>query len=475
MKEKDLYKLFNQVKIEESEFEDIGEEVSEMQKERIKKNLNKKIKGRRNWKIFKYSSTAAAIALASLIGINTVSPSFAESIPLIGSIVQNLNEKRGVYGDYEEYLQIVNKSVEDKGIDVTINEVIADGSRLHIGYTIKSDLKFDNNLWPLDGISHITSDFKINGKDVYANSGMGEYVDDQTYLGSESIDISDLEMAEELNINLKIYNINDIEGSWDFSFTASREEISKETIVFNPDMEIEFQDSTVKVDKVEFSPIGTYIFISGDYKEEREEFSSSIFDYDYWLAYDDKGVELISNGIGSGTSGEVGSRDFHSQMQYGKIDHIPEYLTIVPLKITPTGGGGVMFDGDEEIAFEIETKEVKEVMEEVDGRYPKELVQGDFGKLIIHEVWADDSSTRVKFTAEGKAPQYQATRFKIKDDNGEDVKIINSDIRMDEDNLNEFEVQFEALDPNREYFFSTTDLNNVETEESMKFRIELKK
>lgn len=44
LQEKELYKLFNEIKFEESELNNMEEEVDIIQKERIKKNLNNKIK-----------------------------------------------------------------------------------------------------------------------------------------------------------------------------------------------------------------------------------------------------------------------------------------------------------------------------------------------------------------------------------------------------------------------------------------------
>lgn len=476
MNEKDLYKLFNHVKIDEDQFDNIEEEVSNMQKKRIKKNLNKKIKGKKNWKIIKYSYTAAALALVSLIGINTVSPSFAENIPVVGSIIQVLNEKMGIYGDYAEYSQMVDKSVTNKGIGVTINEVMADGSRLIIGYTVKSDEKLEDEEFK-DYFS-MTSDFEINGKRIDGGgSGMGNYVDDYTYIGSETVNISLLKIPEEFKIDLKISNIMDIKGKWNFAFNASKEEITKNSTVFKPNQQIDFPDSIVTIDKVEFSPIGTYISLSGDYKVEPDEFDGSIFEYDYWLAYDDKGVELTANGIGSGSSGGNEPKDFHSEMEYVKVDEIPKYLIIIPLKVTPTGGGGVSFDADgKETPIEIETKEAEEISKIIDGVYPKELHQGKFGKLIINDIRTIDDTTTVRLTVEGKTPHFQdfqAKRLNIKDDQGETIRFRNRAIPRSNQNPNEFIIEFEALDPSRDYYLSTTDFANIEFDEEMEFKIEL--
>lgn len=467
MKDKDLYKLFNHVKIEESEFDEI-EEVSDMQKKRIKNKLNKKIKRKKTSRRMKVASTAASVALASLVAINIVTPTFAESIPLVGSIIETLNEKIGIHGDYAEYSQIVNQSVTSKGVTVTINEVVADQSRLMIGYTVNSDHKLKDQAF--EDYFSLIGDFKINRKAIISGgSAMGHYIDDYTYVGSETVKVSLYEVPEEFNVDFKISSIMDTKGKWKFAFNVSKEEIAKKSTIFNPNQEVEFPDSIVTVDQVEFSPIGTYIALSGDYKTRPDQ-PGDIMEYDFWIAYDDKGVELTFNGMGSGTSGD---KDFNSEMGYAKANEIPPYLTILPLKITPTGGGGIRFKDGKEIPIEIETKQPTDINKMMDGIYPKELAQGKFGKLIINEVVRADDTTIIKFTAEGIAPHFQATSLRIKDDQGETIMPVNGDIRAKNENSNEFIAEFKTLDSNKEYYINTTDFDNVEFDQAMMFEIPL--
>ncbi|MCS4463530.1 DUF5643 domain-containing protein [Clostridium botulinum] len=61
-----------------------------------------------------------------------------------------------------------------------------------------------------------------------------------------------------------------------------------------------------------------------------------MFDYNYWIAFDDTGVELIPKGIGGGEC-DFNKNTFSSEMQYEKSKSIPKYLTIIPCKITPLG------------------------------------------------------------------------------------------------------------------------------------------
>jgi hypothetical protein len=472
LEEKDIYRLFNEIKLEESEFDEMSEEIPSIQKERIKKNLNKKIRGERKFKGLKYGSIAAAISLVSIIGIGTVSPAFAENIPVLSSITQTLNDKFGFNGEYDKYSQSVNKSVTDNGVTLTINEVLADDSKLIIGYTIKSTKKIED--LQVVGLSRF---LKINGKSFGSNgSGTGNYVDDYTYVGSDEIHTTLPQNSQSFNISLNVDDIMGIKGKWNIAFSASKDELVKKSVVFKPNNKIDLPDSNATIDKVVFSPIDTSIFISGKGKNKNvKPGPNGMFDYDYWVAFDDKGVELIPKGLGGGTR-DFNKNVFSSEMQYVKTKSIPKYLTIIPCKIIPSAGGGVSTDKNgKETPITIETKKPKEISKIIDGVYPIELSQGKMGKLIIKEIKTENNKTTVKYTAEGKAPYFQAQDVLIKDDQGKNIKIKEYITRKDEQNPNEFTKVFEALDTNKRYTIYTNDFSNVEFREDLKFNIELKK
>jgi len=471
LKEKDLYKLFNEIKIEEREFENMDEEISSIQKERIKKGLNRKIRVGNNLKALKYGSIAAAIILVSMVGIGMASPAFAENIPVLSSITQTLNNKFGFYGEYTKYSQMINKSVTDNGVTLTINEVLADDSKLILGYTIRSDKKI-NNL-ELEGLSRFLT---INGKTSGSNgSATGNYVDDYTYVGTEEIHTTIPQNSDTFNINLNVKEIGVIKGNWKFAFSVSKQELLKNTTVFKPNNKIDFPDSSVTVDKVVFSPIDTSIFISGNGKNKNlKPGPDGMFDYNYWIAFDDKGVELTPKDDGG--EFDFNTNKFSYEMEYVKTKSIPKYLTIIPCKITPSGGGGVSSDKNgKETPITIKINQPKEISRIIDGVYPIELSQGKMGKLIINEIKTENNKTTVRYTAEGKAPYFQAESLLIKDDQGKDIKIEDYNIRKDEQNPNEFTKVFEALDTNKKYSIYTNDFSNVEFREDLKFNINLSK
>lgn len=470
LEEKDIYKLFNEVKLEESEFNDMDEEVPSITKERIKKSLNKRIKSTKNLKVLKYGSIAAAISLISIIGIGTVSPAFAKDIPILNSITQTLNDKFGFHGDYTKYSQLVNKSVTDSGVTLTINEVLADDSKLILGYTIKSNKKIEN--LQIVGLSRF---LQINGKSFGSGgSAVGNYVDDCTFVGSEEIHTTLPQHSKKFDVSLNVDDIMGIKGKWNIAFTASKDELVKKSEVFKPHKNVALQDRNITVDKVVFSPIDTSIFISGNYKNVPLDPHHEILD-DY-IVFDDNGIELISKGssIGAGT---VGEKKFNDEVYLQNQKRTPKYLTIVPCKTTASGGSGVSIDTQtgKETPIAMKTKKPNKISKIVDGAFPIELSQGKMGKVIIKEIKTENNKTTVKYTTEGKAPYFQAESLWIADINGKEIDFKSYDIRKDEQKPNEFTREFEALDPNKKYTIYTNDFSNVEFREDLKFKIELNK
>ena len=478
MEEKDIYRLFNSVNIGESEFDSMDEEVTDAEKKRIKKNLKKRVKAKGKFKLLKYSSIAAILSLISIIGIGCVSPTLAENIPVLNSITQKLNDKFGFHGEYEKYSQIINRPVTSNGVTLTINEIIADDSKLVIGYTIKSDKKIEN----LETFA-LGMFLKIDGKTSGSNgSSVGNYTDEYTYVGSEEIHTDLLKNASnKINITLNVDEISDVKGKWNFSFSASKDELVKDSVVFKPNIKLDFPNSIANIDKVVFSPMDTSIFISGKYKDKEKvkndievKHDTRLMDYDYWVAYDDKGDELITKGTGE--SGDYNKGTFSVEMQYNKLERIPKYLTIVPCNILPLDGEGEGTDKNgKKIHYTIKGKKPTEISKTIDGVYPIELSQGKMGKIIIEKIETKSDNTTVKYRVEGKAPYFEAQSLWIKDSLGKMVHYKSYDIRKDESKPNEFVRQFEKLDPSKKYTIYTNDFSNVEFREDLKFKINLDK
>ncbi|MEQ8155686.1 MAG: DUF4179 domain-containing protein [Clostridiaceae bacterium] len=469
IEEKEIFRLFNEIKIDESEFDDF-EEVNPVQKERLKKSLKIRIRGKKNISMLKYSASAAAILLVTVIGIGTASPAFAKDIHVISYIIQTLNDRFGNHENYAEYTQMVNKTVSSNGIDFTINEVLADDSKMIIGYTIKSSRKIEN--LQTMGLGRF---LQINGRqNASTGSIIGNYTDDCTYAGNEEIHTDLPKDSDVFNVDLKIDDIMGVKGKWDFSFSVSKDELLKNSHVFKPDKKVVLPDSTATIDKIVFSPIDTSVFISGKINDDITDYSGSRWN---WSVFDDKGISLTWKGIGASTSNcDLNQKTYLGEESFESLKNVPEYLTFVPWRFISDNGGKVSLDDNgNQVYTEINGYKPKEMSKVIDGKFPIELPQGKMGKIIINEIITENNVTTVRFSAIGKEPYLQAANLFIKDEAGVNVAPDISYLQRDEKKTDEVVMKFKALNGDKKYTIYTTDLSNIEFRDDLKFTVQLGK
>jgi len=439
--------------------------VPEWQRERIKKKLKRKIRIHRSFKILRIASIAAVILLAAIIAIEKTSPVLAKNIPFVNSILQMFNDKHGYQGNYTDYSQLVNKSITDHGITVTINEALADDTKIMIGYTIKSNTKIEDQNQNMHIPVEINRGF--NGDKLITGTTEGDFLDDFTYVGSSEFDDSSIPLSDQVEVDINIREILGKEGRWDFAFTVSKDELIKKSTVFNTDVNIDFQDSVITVNKVVLSPIDTTIFYSGVYKDN---YNAMVRKHGYWLVFDDQGRELAPKSGGGGGDAHT----FTESMHFEKANGIPHYLTVIPC-IFITKDSKVNLDPNgQNTEVDSEAKIEGESSRVLDGKYPFALPQGKMGKLIIKGITTENGETVIRFTTEGKASYHQALYFYISDADGNEVAAINKNIRRDPAHPNEFTNVYPLLDFSKRYYACTSRFENVELLEDRKFTIELK-
>ncbi|KOR26721.1 DUF4179 domain-containing protein [Clostridium sporogenes] len=489
--EKDILELFNYINIDKDEEETLDLNMDDLRKKRLKKNLLKQVKGKRAKKNFKHKVVAASLIIAvALISVNM--PAFAKSISEFKSVIQAL-VGYGVpkEGEYEKYSNSVNKSVTDKGITLTINEVVCDDTELMIAYTIKTKNDIKKIVKEVKGATGIYFSLgpyiKIDGKESSGGSSSdGKYLNNNTYINSESIDIGDMNLKNKFNVILNVNNIHGIKGNWNLKFSLSKDEISKHINVFKPNKKVNFNDALVNVEKVSFTPINTIITVTGKFKDRSQEASKkrqetfkreiamgqNLYEYDEWFVFDDKDNEITLKGSnGDGGQNPTSSKDFTYSLNFVSQKHVPKYLTVIPCKTN--------FDREEYKKYKSSDGSINipSVYKDINGVYPIELSQGSMGKLIIKEITNYKDKTVVKYKVEGKAPFLQAKALYIIDDEDNSVpkKDNNIDIKKDKNNPNEYIMEFEALDKSKKYKIETNDLGYYEIRNDLKFRIDLTK
>lgn len=442
--EKELYKLFNQMNFDDKEFEDVEVSMNDIQKQQLKNNLKTKIKDNKK---FNKSTLAASLLLVCFAGAAFTNTSLAKEVnkslrPVINSILQSFNDKSGFNGDYKDFSQLVDKTKKYKNISCTINEVVCDDSSLIISYTIKVDKSLKNINREFTGVFLGTS-IKINGKERKVGGGIiGEFKDDNTFVGVSKLDLDNL--PNTFNVDLNIDKLFNIKGNWDFSFKVSKDILNNKTTVINPkNIIIKTKDKELNIDKITINPLNTRLFISG------KVINPSKFLTDDFVIVDDKGRQLARKG----SSATANSFKFQGQYEFESLKHIPKYITIIPMEFT-------------KIHFKDCVKD--KIIRSINEKLPIVLNQGDKGKLTITNIKIEKDRLKVDYFADGKITHMQALELQLLDENNKSVE--QETIKRDKNNFNKYTGEFK-IKTGKKYFFATNNMNHIKLNENLKVKV----
>lgn len=162
-----------------------------------------------------FAGLAAAAAVFSVVCISN--PAFAENIPLIGHVFENLGNKLGFSGNYQEYATVLPAESEgtassdsaysqtSDGVTVSLSEVYCNDEALYLSMIISSEEPFpDTMIMEADGQRYISlhmyaskMNFDFNkDSDFFLDSVSGEFTDDHTFAGVARFDLAQTEFDE---------------------------------------------------------------------------------------------------------------------------------------------------------------------------------------------------------------------------------------------------------------------------------------
>ncbi|SHI48692.1 protein of unknown function [Clostridium amylolyticum] len=207
---------------------------------RIEASINR---GERYVKHKNFKKVAAAcILIGGLSIVNYAKPALAESIPVIGIVIQEIDKALGInkdYKDYVKYAQKINKIAKDNGIQVKVNEaIIDDHNHILLSYEIKNESAFtpadkayfsSNDIGMiLEGIKRVSfqpnyniapeeaekllpslsKDGKMLALEETGGAVHGKFIDDHTFIGISEFDLSSFQDVPN-NFKMKV-DINKI-------------------------------------------------------------------------------------------------------------------------------------------------------------------------------------------------------------------------------------------------------------------------
>jgi hypothetical protein len=294
----------------------------------ILKNLpDKKANEKRKWQI---CSTVAALFVVGTLSLGFVIPPVGQAfqqIPFLGKVFEHDGDQGLKQAKNGGVISTVDQSVTDHGLTLTISELLYDGSRLSIGYIIHSEHL------PKGFITDKMS-LSTDGKDLNFSLGLGgQQVDPTTYVGTMKINTTE-DLPESFTLNMKISNIGEIHGKWDFSIPV----VQMKSQTWLPMITKTAGDTTITVNKVQLAPSATEVRVRVNIKGERvkkaiQNRNTNTLELQYGL-FDDKGNQLNPLGSGNGAGGHAqGSEETSEQSWlFEPLKNKPQYLILRPIK-----------------------------------------------------------------------------------------------------------------------------------------------
>ncbi|ACK89465.1 DUF4179 domain-containing protein [Bacillus cereus] len=352
---KDIYELLNDIDIDEKELEEI--EASEIEKEKVKRNVKQSIRTKKKMKSWKKGVATASILVGvsvAMLGIGF--PTYAGGLPIVGDIFRFLdNGRTGLYENYKEFSTELNMTRESNGVKVTINDAVFDGRTITITYSIESDKDLGEkpNIF---GYPQVMGFNGGGGSSQVTKVGEKKYVGMTTMSGNSSkrLDVANVWWnMEEIELD---YKGNSIKGNWNFALSLKAME-SKEVKV-NGVSENEL--IKVNIDKMEVTPMSFIVF----FNQEESKVLRSIWDSaDVELEIkDDLGNKYAGEGNG-GTSTVAEPHKSSWSATFQKLNKNATKLIVTPqvnLRVhTSENFGGVEFINGIEKKIEVPNKEAK--------------------------------------------------------------------------------------------------------------------
>jgi hypothetical protein len=365
---------------------------------------------------------AACMAfLMFVVGISYVNPALAAQIPILNPIVQML----GYRGDYAQYSEIVNKTVTHNGKSFTINNVVCYDNNIVIGYTAKSNTKITGPLF--------FPTYKVNGKWLnVGTTGGSENLDNNTVIGTIEIMSDPITLPDKFNFEMSFNSLDNTSGNWDFKFSISKAELSKNKKTYTPNQIVKYGNYDFTIDKIALTPLSTVI--------SRHSSSQSKMPF-FPIILDDQGNEISKGG---GRIRESSDR-FDITSTLSKINQDAKYLTIVPYAENSNNEPNV-------VSVPLNTK------------LPIELSQGKIGNITINNITFSDNNDKaiIQGIMYGKLPNFREMGLSLEGDNPKsDRTLLNTTIKKIGIDKYEITKEYSGLKNDKNYKLTVGNMDNI--------------
>lgn len=250
---KNDFDILNEVTIDFSEYDDLS--LNDIEKQEMKNRVKNKIKTKERF--LNKKVIASIISLMLIGGISLTNQKVFASIKtlIFGSSVESyFNRPEGTIYDYKS---VIGKTVTDKDISVTLNDVAFDTDGIVVSTTINTS-KVNVNAQDIFPVLYLY----IDGKMAHQNNSMSTLLDNNR--GANfciNFNIDDLDLTKSHKITYKLEQIDIMNetvffGNWNFEFNADGKSISDRIKIIPFEKDIQLSDDVkIKLHKVTISPL----------------------------------------------------------------------------------------------------------------------------------------------------------------------------------------------------------------------------
>ncbi|WP_274308472.1 DUF4179 domain-containing protein [Solibacillus daqui] len=318
------------------------EQVTEIEKQRVKQHVFKKRKKAPIWK----SLSVAAVLLISATTVTTFAfPSLASQIPFMNNVISYFDDDYGQYTNFESFSDDLGLVDSDNGVSILIDHAVYDGTNIIVSYALKTESSLGKSLSVSGG-----NWFDVKGANGMSGSDKIIQVDNNHYIGVAELTpfFKDSEHPETIEVTWEpkaFYNHEttmEVKGDWSFNFSLSR----LEGTVLAVNKTVESSGVNLALNSIEFTDVSTVL----SYKQfANDELMKS------WLSVTP--VFTVKDNLGNiyvdGTSGGGQTSDdfktFTGTTSFGAIKDGATKLFIEPTAIASLENGR----GHEEIPLSV--------------------------------------------------------------------------------------------------------------------------
>lgn len=346
---------------------------------------------------------AAAIIIIGLLLPSSIPQQVLASIPFFNSFFAQYGDEGQKKAVETTEFQQINQTVEDNGVKVTFHEILYDGARISVSYTIEAT----SGMYKGKNLDFFAFVMKVDGQDLTSygfSGGSNDKKIENQYLKVQNIDLNK-SLPEKFTLSLSVYELlqvddiagKRIKGNWAFSFPVEKK---GESIEFSPNVSKKTELGEIKVRNIVFAPSGTLVEIACKQTVNPDKKYSSI---SYDVLYSNNKELKILGGRNPCSPSSKPIRKLETKLVLAPLKEIPESITIQPY-----------YDG----MSEIKTNKIS-----ITEKLPFFLDQGANGGIVINKIEKKPGEVWVYLDVKGDFAEIRKRNINLM--KGNEMLVIN--------------------------------------------------